>query len=55
MSEVKQGRVWVWKNKGDERELISFGALNYVVKNQNCAVVTGFEYENILVFGFLMM
>lgn len=48
------------KPGGDERgitlrKLIALGALNDIVQHEHSAMITGFENEHILIFGFLMM
>lgn len=37
------------------RELITLGALNDVVQNEDCAIITAFEDEDILVFRLLVV
>lgn len=37
------------------RELIPLGALDDIIQNQHSAIVARFEYEDILVFAFLVV
>ena len=40
---------------GCAREFIPFGTLDYIVENENGAVVGGFEDQNVLVFGLFVV
>lgn len=57
-----QDLLWVWVGVhgqvGDHllvRELITLGALNDIVEDQNGTVVGGFEDEDVLVFALLVV
>lgn len=51
----KPGLLLRIREVDDIRELISLGTLNDIIQHQHRAVVTRFEDEDVLVFGFLVV